>query len=352
MENKEKRPIGHKIEHRMGHRPVQAFHQKKRFCYDFWKIAAAVLAVLLLIAIFTKGFSFGKALSKEEVKKVTEDYVNKLTQGQAKASVTEITEENGLYKLKLNVGGQLYNSYATKDGKLLFPQSVDMSADINQQASDTANAAPAKDIPKTDKPTVELFVMSYCPYGTQAEKGILPAARALGSKIDFKIRFVYYAMHGEKEVKENMNQYCIQKEQPDKFNSYLACFLNASDGAACLAAAKVDTSKLSACAAAADKQYALMANLNDKSKWLNGNYPLFSIDAALNTKYGVGGSPTLVINGVDSSSGRDSASYLKAICGAFKTEPSECRTQLSSASPSPGFGYGTAAAATSAGCGA
>ncbi|MCX6707902.1 MAG: hypothetical protein NT001_07275 [Candidatus Woesearchaeota archaeon] len=224
--------------------------------------------------------------------------------------------ENGLYKLKLDVGGKAYDSYVTKDGKLLFPQAIDMSVDLNAAAQPAANAnaaAPAANVPKTDKPAVELFVMSYCPYGTQAEKGMLPAVRALGSKVDFKVRFVYYSMHGQKEITENLNQYCIQKEQADKFNSYLACFLNASDGTACLAAAKIDTAKLSACTAAADTQFAVTANFNDKSKWLSGNYPLFSVDSALNTKYSVGGSPTLIINGVESSAGRDSASYLKAM---------------------------------------
>ncbi|MBU3941884.1 MAG: hypothetical protein KKF74_03150, partial [Nanoarchaeota archaeon] len=49
-------------------------------------------------------------------------------------------------------------------------------------------------MPKKDKPEVELFVMSHCPYGTQIEKGMLPVARLLGDKIDFNIRFCSYAM--------------------------------------------------------------------------------------------------------------------------------------------------------------
>ncbi|MEM2131153.1 MAG: GILT family protein, partial [Candidatus Woesearchaeota archaeon] len=70
---------------------------------------------------------------------------------------------------------------------------------------------------KKDKPEVQLFVMSHCPFGTQMEKGILPVVELLGNKIDFKVRFVYYAMHGEVEVKEQLRQYCIQKEQQDKY---------------------------------------------------------------------------------------------------------------------------------------
>jgi len=49
--------------------------------------------------------------------------------------------------------------------------------------------------------------MSYCPYGTQIEKGILPVINALGNKIKFSLKFVDYAMHGKKEIDENSRQY-------------------------------------------------------------------------------------------------------------------------------------------------
>lgn len=206
---------------------------------------------------------------------------------------------------------------------------------------------------KSDKPTVELFVMSYCPFGTQAEKGILPAVKVLGDKIDFKIRFVSYVMHGEKEVKENLNQYCIQKEQPDKYLKYLACFLNDSIGqgsasaiSSCLTQTGIDTAKLDLCKTAADTQFNVMKNFDEKTPTSK-----FDIDVALNDKYGVQGSPTLIINGDVSGAGRDSASYLAAICSAFNTVPSECQTQLSSTTPGPGFGYDSVGSANAAGCG-
>jgi hypothetical protein len=41
---------------------------------------------------------------------------------------------------------------------------------------------------KTDKPNVDLYVMSYCPFGTQAEKGILQAANTLKWKINFNVK--------------------------------------------------------------------------------------------------------------------------------------------------------------------
>jgi len=35
-------------------------------------------------------------------------------------------EDKGLYNVKINIGGREYDSYVTKDGKLLFPSAVDM----------------------------------------------------------------------------------------------------------------------------------------------------------------------------------------------------------------------------------
>ena len=195
--------------------------------------------------------------------------------------------------------------------------------------------------------------MSHCPYGTQIEKGAIPVAEALGDKIDFSVKFVDYAMHGEKEIKEQMNQYCIQSEQNDKFLTYLKCFLKEGNGDACLTEAKVDKTKMASCVSKIDTQYSIMKDFADKSKWLSGTYPPFNIHKTENDAYGVQGSPTLVINGVQASAGRDSASLMTAICGAFNTAPDACKTaQMSSTQPSPGFGYSAASGSTgSATCG-
>ena len=192
--------------------------------------------------------------------------------------------------------------------------------------------------------------MSYCPYGTQMEKGILPAVTALGKKVNFEIKFNDYAMHGEKELKENLVQYCIQKEQASKFNEYLTCFLKSSDSAACLASAKINTSKNDSCVAKTDKEFNVTDDFKNNTNY-KGPYPGFDISKDDNAKYNVGGSPTLIINGTEVSAARDSASLLKTICSAFKEAPEECNTVLSSASPAAGFGEGTTSGSTAAGCG-
>ncbi|GIU68927.1 MAG: hypothetical protein KatS3mg002_0163 [Candidatus Woesearchaeota archaeon] len=330
---------------------------QKKYEIATWVLGAVstILLIALLIVLTTGKNLSTKGISEAELKTKTVDYLSKLLPGQT-VSVDEIKDEGNIYTLKLTVAGRSYDSYATKDGKLLFPSAIDLS--VNPETMSQSQQPAQANVPKTDKPVVELFVMSHCPFGTQAEKGILPAIRTLGDKVDFKVRFVYYAMHGEKEVKEQLTQYCIQKNEPDKYLKYLACFLNDSAGQGsidasndCIESIGINTNKLESCKEEADAQFEITKNLNDQSKWLSGRFPLFNTDKEANQKYGVGGSPTLVINGVQVNSGRDSASFLASICNAFNEKPEECNTQLSSTTPGPGFGYDSVAAATAAGCG-
>jgi glutaredoxin len=247
----------------------------------------------------------------------------------------------------------LINSYAIffKGGSVTGNSVVESKNQTPTAQAPSAAAAPAPvPVTKSDKPKVEVFVMSYCPYGTQIEKGIIPVVELLKDKIDFSLKFVYYAMHGQKEIDENTRQYCIEKEQSTKLIPYLTCFLQASDSAGCLKSASIDSTKLDACVKAADAQFSITKNFADNSTWLSGKYPKYDVYAAENTKYGVKGSPTLVINGAQAASARDPASLLKTICSAFNKAPSECSQTLSSASPGAGFGT-AAAAASSGGCG-
>jgi hypothetical protein len=146
-----------------------------------------------------------------------------------------------------------------------------------------------------------------------------------------------------------MVQYCIEKNQNAKLSQYLKCFLISSDSASCLSAAKIDTKDLDACVAKTDKTYKVTANATDKVGY-NGSYPGFDIFKADNEKYSVQGSPTLIINGAESSSGRDPQSLLTTICSAFNDAPKECQEKLSTDTPAAGFGSGTAATTDSAGC--
>jgi hypothetical protein len=317
-----------------------------------WVVSTFVLGILVILLLAGNLFNItGNTVSGT---KAGEKILNFATSQGMSAEVVNVSSEGSFYKVILSIEGSDVPVYVTKDGKYFTSSLIPLVTEEDNTNTNTNTNTQTTEVPKTTKPVVELFVMSYCPYGTQAEKGILPVVDLLGDKIDFNLRFVYYAMHPTSgEVEENLRQYCIQKEQESKLNDYLTCFLEAGNSSSCLTTAKIDKTKLNLCTSAADKEFQISENKNDKTKWLSGNYPLFNIDKALNEQYNIGGSPTLVINGVTVNSARDPASYLDTICQAFSdgNVPTECGEQLSTTAFSPGFGYSTTTSTTAAACG-
>ncbi|MFH1779602.1 MAG: hypothetical protein ABH803_00460, partial [Candidatus Micrarchaeota archaeon] len=259
-------------------------------------------------------------------------------------------QKNGMYAInfEINQDGELVQegtAFISPDGKQLFLSApLDLTEALPEPTTQTQEYA------KNDKPVIDLFIMSHCPYGTQEEKAILPVINKLGDKVDFNVRFVYYAMHGETEIKEELNQYCIQKEQNNKYLNYLSCFLDAGNGTACLIEAEINTQELENCVAQADEDFAVTANFEDESSWLSGTYPLVNLDVELNEAYGVGGSPTLVINGITVNAQRNPASIMDAVCNSFTEAPSECSEEVSTETPTAGFGYSGTASTDSGSC--
>lgn len=256
-------------------------------------------------------------LAMQEAAESAVDYINNyipLDGATASLISVEKTDYPDLFNVKMDIGGRPYDSYVTTDGRLFFPSFIDLeqTPEVPQQQEQPAG------VPKSDKPEVELFVMTHCPYGTQAEKAIIPAIQTLGDKIDAKIMFVHYFMHAPEET-ETPVQVCIREEHPDKFLDYLECFLEDGDSARCL-----------------DE-----TELNVDSCVENNADGYYEDDAYLSQGYGVGGSPTLVINGVITNFNRSPAGALSVICSAFNTPPEECGQALSAATASPGFGAGT-----------
>ncbi|MCX6807894.1 MAG: hypothetical protein NTZ80_03825 [Patescibacteria group bacterium] len=298
------------------------------------------------------------ALSQEAALARATKFISDVIMPNGGVKVKDVKTESGIYKFTIELeNGQKYFPGLTKDGKYFFYDSVDVdtvSAQFQEKNAQAANTTPAStEISKEAKPKVEVFVMSHCPFGTQIEKGILPVADLLGDKIDFEIKFVDYAMHGEKELAEELSQYCIQKEQNSKYHTYLSCFITSGESDKCLTEASIDTKTMQSCVSATDEEFKVMKSFKDENKtgW-KGDFPPFAIYAKENVKYGVEGSPTLVINGQKAQSERDSASLLKTICSSFIQKPSACDQVLSADQPSPGFGSGTAdAGAASANCG-
>jgi len=290
-----------------------------------------------------------KFLSSQEAAQNAINYINEnLLQKGVTASLVDVVEENGLYKIRLKVGEKEFISYVTKDGKILFPEEgIDLEKKIAKEETPTST----QEIQKTDKPDVKLFVMAYCPYGLQMEKAYLPVYNLLKEKADMGIYFVNYIMHEKKEIDENLRQYCIQKEEKEKYYDYLSCFVKAGEFEKCLNEAKIDKEKMNSCISETDKEYKITQLYNDKSTWLSGRYPRFDVHTDLNEKYGVQGSPTVVINDkVVEVSSRSPEKFKEVICQAFNSPPEECSQTLSNTTFSPGFGLETGTS-SGGGCG-
>lgn len=316
-------------------------------------IAAVVLVLAIAISYGYKQYREKVDIGSEAIKTKIEKFAKEQIPQAKSIEIAEVTVEGQLYKVIVSVDKSEIPVYVTKDGKKLIQNVVELDGKQPEPQQQEEEKTEAEQ--KADVPTVDLFVMSYCPYGTQIEKGIIPVLETLGKKIDFNLKFVDYAMHNQVEVDENLLQYCIQKTQEPKLNNYLKCFLKKGEGTsdACMKTAGINATQVKACMTETDKKFAINESVKDKSKWDNAQFPPFNVDKEDNEKFGVQGSPTLVINGTKVSSGRDSASLLKAVCSGFNNQPKECEKELSSASPAPGFGEGTATAgsASAAACG-
>ncbi|MCX8194147.1 MAG: hypothetical protein N3G19_02170, partial [Candidatus Pacearchaeota archaeon] len=173
-------------------------------------------------------------------------------------------------------------------------------------------------------PTLQVFIMSYCPFGIQALKGLLPVWEKFQGKANIELRFVSYIMHGQKEEEENKRMICIREEQSSKLLPYLKCFVEAGDSSGCLKKAGIDENKLNNCMSSKASQY-------------------MEEDKELNEKYGVQGSPTFILDGKEANIyPRDPQSIATSICNAFKgSKPAVCSEKFSTENPSPGFGSGT-----------
>ena len=302
-----------------------------------------VAGVLVYINQGKVGGKVSEGLSSQQAAEKAINYINQnmktQLQGQT-ASLVNVTEENGVYKFRLKIGENEYDSYVTKDGKLLFTEGINIEQ--NPASAQGEEGGAPQEIPKRDTPDIKLFVMSYCPYGLQAQKMFLPVYELLKNKAEMGVYFVNYIMHEKQEIDENLRQYCIQKEQKEKYYNYLSCFVEEGKFNDCLSQAQIDTTKMGNCISETDKEFNVTALYNDKSTWLNGNYPKFNVHNDLNGQYGVQGSPTVVVNdAVVEVNPRSPEKFKEIICQAFNSPPEECSQVLSSDSFSPGFGGGT-----------
>jgi len=142
-----------------------------------WKIISMILIVILAVSLLIFGTGItGMAVSSsdnvidsEEAANKAIEFINEnLIQPGTSVSLVSVEEFEGLYNVTVSYQGRDIPIFVTKDGTHIFLSApVDITEEL-PKPPETQEQQP-EDVIKTDRPKVELFIWSYCPYGVQAQ---------------------------------------------------------------------------------------------------------------------------------------------------------------------------------------
>jgi glutaredoxin len=304
------------------------------------KINLSFLLIVLMVAAFLIGYGSKNGTSlgifnqkAEEIAQQAVEYINQnfLAMSEEGATLVSVGEESGVYKFTILIEGQEYDSYITKDGKILFPDGVSMAIE-ETETEVVAETMTCEDLEKSNEPIMEVFVVSQCPFGTQMQRVLNEIIKNI-PEIDNYIVVKYMgeiqdgkiiAMHGDEEAQENLKQICIREEQKDKYWNYIDCYLKEGQSEECLSSALIDKDMLVQC-------------MEDASRGLE--YAQKDFDSE--SEYGVTGSPTLILNKKNVSEfdfgGRTAEAVKTVICCGFNSPPAFCDKELTKDSADTGF---------------
>jgi len=297
-------------------------------------VAPLILILIVLLGIFIsealhyyKNYRIPGALSIEEATEKAMNYINSnLLDGGIQASLLESKSESGVYSIKIEIEEREYLSYITKDGKVLFLQGMEIP-DENPTSSGVA---------KRDVPDVQLFVMSFCSFGNQAEEIMMNVVNLLGNKANIELHYVIYSnyagggkdyclddeakycsMHGIQELNQGIRELCVQKYQKDKLWDFIKQ-VNAN----------CNYQDVDSCWDSIARGVGVDVDMVKKCENEEG-LAMAEQELQLNKKYGITGSPQLVINDEEYNGSRSAEAYKTAICEGFNALPNECSQTLS-----------------------
>lgn len=199
---------------------------------------------------------------------------------------------------------------------------------------------------KSQKPQVKFFVMSYCPFGNQAEAGLEPVYQLLKDKVDWQPRYVIYKDYCERSTGEQKTKcekdYCLKRGSEIYCSMHGVAELNQDIREICAfnlgdlgkfwkfisdTNKNCNVSNIETCWQNQARQAGLdlgkIQNCFAKQK-----YELAKSQTQEMEKYQAFGSPMVFINDVSYEGGRAPEDYKKAICASFESEPEECKTVL------------------------
>lgn len=165
--------------------------------------------------------------------------------------------------------------------------------------------------------TLDLYVMSQCPYGVQAENMISPILRKLDDNLDFNLYFIgggtagnLQSLHGQPEIDGNKIQVCANKTYPEFYFDLVDCMNEnpaeiPDNWKACAEELEMDGEKLQECFD------------NEGEKLLEESFKK-------SAEAGARGSPTIIINNETYSGKRDTVSIMRAVCEGYDEKPEPC----------------------------
>ena len=127
------------------------------------------------------------ALTADEVSEQVIAYINDyILQGQTTASLIDVVEENKLYKLKVEISGNEFDLYASIDGKLLFPEVINLTEKLAENTTIGNFTTAEKEVCMEDgKPIVYFFGSHSCPHCLWEQPIIESVAALFGENISF-----------------------------------------------------------------------------------------------------------------------------------------------------------------------
>ena len=310
-----------------------------------------ILGVILVYQVVGGGLSGGSGIkgmmSEDEAGEFTIDYIKEnFASPDTEMELLGVEEKNGVYEIKFKWTGEDQTAYVTKDGKYLFPQAYDMIP-----------PEPVS-IQKTDKPEVDLFVMSYCPFGNQAEELIMPVIDLLGAdKVNVELHYIVYSdyatgypdycldkankycsMHKIAELNQGIRELCVQKYDSSNFWNFVEQANTQATSndietkwQGIASSLGIDVNMVSDC-----QQNEGIALLDNELTLTGASYPVQDpSNHGGQSEDRISGSPAIVINGIIYDGARSADAYKDAICSAMNNPPAECEQSITSdAAPS------------------
>lgn len=279
----------------------------------------------------------------EEIRQLLADTYLLNTGQEVEVTFTRYEENPNHIALYYDVMGQEMPLYVSKDYNYLYPSALEretMESDVatakeqylEMLANPPEEEAPAE-MQKSEVPTVQLFLMSNCPYGNQAENGIADVVYLLEEEIEFEPVYIisgsdgnYNSLHGEYELNQGIREKIVYNLYGEKkwmefvYDVNQNCFAGKTSseaGSAIDACWKESADRTGVDVAAVEAEF-------------EANFTAIADGEVAKTNAAmVSGSPTLIMNGGIYQGSRTPEAFKSWICTGFVEEPTICSESLS-----------------------